>query len=180
MPDADSAVLTPTWEAALAPAGLAPATTSPAPAEQAARRALRGQIARLERELSSVFVAAFPHLALDVSVPASGGPRVLGLGELEALRDALIDRLAAARAQLGVRHDAETRNRELLERVLLEPGRYKYFRISRADLGEHGCGEWHVRPRLGLIGMLAGWWQVKLSSGCPLARGHRRAGDRPA
>jgi hypothetical protein len=26
-----------------------------------------------------------------------------------------------------------------------------------------------VRPRLGLIGMLAGWWHVKLSSGCPLA-----------
>jgi hypothetical protein len=26
-----------------------------------------------------------------------------------------------------------------------------------------------VRPRLGLIGMLMGWWQVKLSSGCPLA-----------
>jgi hypothetical protein len=25
-----------------------------------------------------------------------------------------------------------------------------------------------VRPRLGLIGMLMGWWQVKLSSGCPL------------
>ena len=24
-------------------------------------------------------------------------------------------------------------------------------------------------PRLGLIGMLMGWWQVKLSSGCPLA-----------
>jgi hypothetical protein len=26
-----------------------------------------------------------------------------------------------------------------------------------------------VRPRLGLIGMLCGWWQVKLSSGCPLS-----------
>jgi hypothetical protein len=32
-----------------------------------------------------------------------------------------------------------------------------------------GCGVWQVRPRLGLIGMLMGWWQVKLSSGCPLA-----------
>jgi hypothetical protein len=28
-----------------------------------------------------------------------------------------------------------------------------------------------VRPRLGLIGMLMGWWQVKLSSGCPLPAG---------
>ena len=39
------------------------------------------------------------------------------------------------------------------------------------DLGEPGCGAWEVRPRLGLIGMLMGWWQVKLSSGCPLAGG---------
>ena len=39
-----------------------------------------------------------------------------------------------------------------------------------ADLGEPGCGVWQVRPRLGIIGMLMGWWQVKLSSGCPLAR----------
>jgi hypothetical protein len=26
-----------------------------------------------------------------------------------------------------------------------------------------------VRPRLGLIGMLMGWWRVVISSGCPLA-----------
>jgi hypothetical protein len=42
-------------------------------------------------------------------------------------------------------------------------------RVANRDLGESGCGVWHVRPRLGLIGMLMGWWQVKLSSGCPLA-----------
>ncbi len=28
---------------------------------------------------------------------------------------------------------------------------------------------WHVRPRYGLLGMLMGWWRVKISSGCPLA-----------
>ena len=39
----------------------------------------------------------------------------------------------------------------------------------RADVGEPGCGRWHSRPRLGLIGMLMGWWRVKVSSGCPLA-----------
>ena len=38
-------------------------------------------------------------------------------------------------------------------------------------LGVPGCGEYRVVPRLGLIGMLAGWWHVKISSGCPLARG---------
>jgi hypothetical protein len=42
-----------------------------------------------------------------------------------------------------------------------------------SDLGQGGCGVWQVRPRLGLIGMLAGWWQLKLSSGCPLGRGAR-------
>ena len=38
----------------------------------------------------------------------------------------------------------------------LEPGRYKFVRLPVADLGERGCGVWEVRPRLGLIGMLAG------------------------
>jgi hypothetical protein len=55
--------------------------------------------------------------------------------------------------------------------MLLEPGKYRFVRIARSDVGEYGCGVWQVRPRLGLIGMLAGWWQVKLSSGCPLAEG---------
>ena len=63
----------------------------------------------------------------------------------------------------------------LLERMLLEPGRYKFMRLANADLGEGGCGVWQVRPRLGIVGMLAGWWQVKLSSGCPLAGGPRAA-----
>ena len=67
----------------------------------------------------------------------------------------------------------EEHNRRLIERMMLDPGRYKFVRVSREDIGERGCGHWHVRPRLGLIGMLMGWWQVKLSSGCPLARGLR-------
>ena len=62
-----------------------------------------------------------------------------------------------------------------LERMLLEPGRYRFVRISNRDIGEPGCGVWQVRPRLGLIGMLMGWWQVKLSSGCPLATGRGAA-----
>ena len=47
--------------------------------------------------------------------------------------------------------------------------RHRFVKIANADLGVGGCGVWHVRPRLGLIGMLMGWWQVKLSSGCPLS-----------
>jgi hypothetical protein len=55
-----------------------------------------------------------------------------------------------------------------LEKMLLDPGRYRFVRIANREIGEPGCGVWHVRPRLGLIGMLMGWWEVKLSSGCPL------------
>ncbi|MGH2917202.1 MAG: hypothetical protein ACRDLS_01180, partial [Solirubrobacteraceae bacterium] len=56
-----------------------------------------------------------------------------------------------------------------LERMRRDPARHRRVRIAAADLGEPGCGQWHVRPRLGLIGMLLGWWRVTLSSGCPLA-----------
>jgi hypothetical protein len=148
--------------------GLAPA---PEVDERAARRSLRDQIARLERELGNAFVSAFPRTGVDVRVPGAGGPRVLGLGELERLRDDLATRLHDVRCALESRGATEERNRALLERMLLAPGRYKFVRISNRDLGEDGCGVWHVRPRLGLIGMMMGWWQVKLSSGCPLATG---------
>jgi hypothetical protein len=147
--------------------------------EREARAELRGQVARLERSLAQAFASAFPRAGIDVSVPASGGPRLLGLGELERLRDELHERLSYARRALADRSVEEERNRVLLEKMLLEPGRYKFVRISHADLGERGCGEWRVRPRLGLIGMLAGWWQVKLSSGCPLAGGRRQRGAAP-
>jgi hypothetical protein len=51
--------------------------------------------------------------------------------------------------------------------MFANPGRHRWVRVSLAELGQSGCGAYHVRPRLGLIGMLAGWWEVKLSSGCP-------------
>src|SRR6266536_3637758 len=137
--------------------------------ERAARAQLRRQIAALEAQLSDAVVSAFPHGGLQTAVPALGGPRVLTLGELERVRDALAGRLADARHVLDKRGEREEAGRALLERMLLEPGRYKFVRIANRDLGEGGCGVWQVRPRLGLIGMLMGWWQVKLSSGCPLA-----------
>jgi hypothetical protein len=149
------------------PAPLAPARG--ADLERAARRQLRVQIATLEAQLSDALLTAFPHGPIDTSVAAPGGPRVLSLGELEGVRDALADRVAGARAVLEARGAAQERKRIALEKLLLEPGRYKFARISQAELGVGGCGVWQVRPRLGIIGMLAGWWHVKLSSGCPLA-----------
>jgi hypothetical protein len=137
--------------------------------ERAARVQLRRQIAALEAQLSDAVIGSFPYGGLQTAVPAPSGPHVLALGELEAVRDALATRLAEARAVLDERGERQEANRALLERMLLEPGRYKFVRVANRDLGESGCGVWQVRPRLGLIGMLMGWWQVKLSSGCPLA-----------
>ena len=147
--------------------------------ELAARRSLRAQIARLDRDLASAFVTAFPMGGLPGHhVARSGDPRVLDLGELERVRDELAERLQSARVTISERADVQEANRLRLEQMLLEPAKHRYVRISCEDLGEPGCGAWQVRPRLGLIGMLMGWWQVKLSSGCPLPRA-ARGGARP-
>jgi hypothetical protein len=168
----DAAVWTP-------PPGAAAArrrSHAPPDPEAAARRELRRQIADLDRRLSDVVLATFPHGAVapvrERPAARRRGPRVLGLGELEALRDELalrLDDARAALAELGARQEAA---RERLERMLRDPGRYRFARVANAELGEPGCGVWQVRPRLGLLGMLAGWWEVRLSSGCPLGPGH--------
>ena len=138
--------------------------------ETAARRTLREQIARLERQLADAVVSAFLQTRLDLAPARPGsGPRMLSLGELEEHRDALQERLHQVRGVLEHRGAEIERNRILLERMLLEPKRYKFARLHRSEVEVGGCGAWQVRPRLGLIGMMMGWWQVKLSSGCPLA-----------
>ncbi len=140
--------------------------------ESAARRTLREQIARLERELADAFVTAYPMGGLEPPSGSAGHPRLLNLGELEVVRDQLAERLRDARLTITRRADEQEEKRLLLERMLLAPADHRFVRISCRELGEPGCGVWQVRPRLGLIGMLMGWWQVKLSSGCPLPRGH--------
>jgi hypothetical protein len=143
----------------------------------------------MERELSGIVADTFPHIsptrafALDESVrggargnrDARGGPCLLTLAELERTRDRLAGRMQELRRMAVERGEHERRSWELLERMKLEPGRYKFARLPVSDLGQGGCGVWEVRPRLGLVGMLAGWWQVKLSSGCPLPKGHAPA-----
>ncbi len=144
----------------------------------AARDALREQIARLECELSRVVAGGFPHIAAQgLHASSRRGASLLSLEELECSRDRLVMALRQARAQAAERVALELRSKELLEDMKLEPGRYKFRRLPLADLGQGKCGAWVVKPRLGLVGMLAGWWELKLSSGCPLARG--RAPARP-
>jgi hypothetical protein len=136
--------------------------------DRPAREALRGQVAKLERELSGLVAHTFPHISpRDQEGELFSGPRLLSLGELERVRDRLALRVGEVQVEVRERAELERRSRELLRRMKLEPGRYKFVRVPVAGLGDGHCGVWEVRPRLGLIGMLAGWWQVKLSSGCP-------------
>ncbi len=153
----------------------------------AARRSLRAQIAKLERDLADTLVTCFAHASGDLAAEVAragarerlAAPRLLTLAELEAQRDHLARRVVDGRRRLSERAGEHERNRVRLERMLLEPGRHRFERIANRELGLGGCGVWQVRPRLGLIGMLAGWWEVRLSSGCPLrrrsVRGRRRA-----
>lgn len=155
------------------PAALASVTGA---AETAAARAqLRAQIATLERQLSDALIACLPYADGTAAAPVlatapSRGPRVLDLGDLERARDKLATRLSAARAEQGRRSERAARARVQLEAMRLEPGRHRFERVTRVELGEGRCGVWQVRPRLGLLGMLMGWWELKLSSGCPLPR----------
>lgn len=139
----------------------APGTEAPA------RRTLLDQVARIESELASLFCAAYPRTGFDWKVPSRGGPRMLGLGELEQLRDQLAERLADTRRALHDRTYVEDLHRRRIEEMMLDPAAHKWERVRNEDIGEPGCKEWRVVPRLGIVGMLAGWWHVKISSGCP-------------
>jgi AcrR family transcriptional regulator len=135
--------------------------------EGAARRSLRHQIAKLERDLSQLFAASHPRRGLEWEVSSPGGPRVLDVGDLEALRDELADRVEETRRALRERTSAEGESRRRIEALVVDPAGHKWTRVSNEDIGEPGCKYRHSQPRLGLIGMLMGWWRVKISSGCP-------------
>jgi len=135
--------------------------------EGAARRTLREQIARIEREVAGILTGAYPRLQPGPPLAPLAGPRLLSLGELERRRDALAGRaarLAAEAAEQAARQAAAQRE---LERMLADPPAHRWRRLSNADLGLPGCTSYHVRPRAGVVGMLMGWWQVKVSGGCP-------------
>jgi hypothetical protein len=135
--------------------------------ERAARSTLRAQIARLEREISSVVVASYPRLSPGPPIPSFAGPRMLSLGDLERVRDALAARLTTLTATAEDQAARQAVALHELEQMLADPPAHKWERIHNADLGRPGCTTYHVRPKLGLIGMLAGWWQVVVSGGCP-------------
>ena len=77
--------------------------------ERLARVELRRQVGHLERELAGLFAEAFGRVEIDHRVAAvAAEPRILGLGELERLRDDLAERVAEARLALRERARVET------------------------------------------------------------------------
>ena len=69
--------------------------------ERPARAELRRQIARLDLQLSELFASAFPRRGFEWSVAPAGGPRLLGISELEQVRDRLLERIAEVRGLLN-------------------------------------------------------------------------------
>ncbi|HWM09070.1 MAG TPA: hypothetical protein VNO82_06990 [Solirubrobacteraceae bacterium] len=145
--------------------------------ERAARATLRAQIGRLEHEHATLVAAAYPRLDPGSPLPSLAGPRLLSLGDLERVRDALAGRNGALREATAEQEERQEAARAELERMLADPPAHRWHRLANADLGLPGCTTYHVRPRAGLLGMLMGWWEVKVSGGCPLpspsARGRR-------
>jgi hypothetical protein len=141
--------------------------------ERDARADLRRQIAAMELELARLFGSAFPRKGIQFGVPGVGGPRLLSVDELERVRDSLAARLQDVRGRLHDHVYVEGIHRELIEEMSADPASHKWVRVSNEDIGEPGCKHWHSRPKWGPLGMLLGWWRVKISSGCPLAKGLR-------
>ena len=157
-----------------APLRPVPTRTRTAPDERAARHSMREQIARLEEDLAGLFTSSWPRKGIVAPAPGAsgvGGARMLTFAELEGRRDALAERVARAKRVLAERTALEEDNRRLVEEMLLDPDAHRWVHVSNEDIGEPGCKHWHVLPRGGLLGMLASWWRVRVSSGCPLARG---------
>src|SRR3954447_10107381 len=131
--------------------------------EAPARRAPRDQTAGRGGELAALGEALPPPRA------GGAGAALQSLAALELQRDELARRAAARRQELDAQGARQELARRAREEMLLEPRRYRRARVTNADVGEPGCRDWHVRPRFGLLGMLAGWWRVVISSGCPLS-----------
>jgi DNA-binding transcriptional regulator YhcF (GntR family) len=132
--------------------------------EAAARRELRRQIGRLEAQLASYPEARSSRDRHPLLRPKA---HVADLGELEAVRNQLMELLKEARATAERRGRSQDRARGRRERIIGEPEANRWRRVAREDVGDPGCGETRSVPRFGPIGAVAGWWRVKVSSGCP-------------
>jgi hypothetical protein len=141
-----------------------------APETLAARRGLRTQIEALHEELRWTLEASWvPETLAAAAGPAGVGdvPRLLDLGELEVVRDGLLAGLEHVREAAARRAEGHARAHALLEEMYADPDAHRGVTLTTDDLGIAGCCRWSVSPVLGVVGRLAGWWRVKVSSGCP-------------
>jgi hypothetical protein len=112
----------------------------PVVADADVRRSLRAQIAKLEAQLP----------------PGPGrrdrGARLLGVGDLERVRDDLVRRIQERRFTGG---EEQERKRRLREEMLLDPAAHFGVSVGNAEVGEPGCTRW------------TSWFRVRISGGCP-------------
>lgn len=133
--------------------------------EAAARRELRRQIARLEADL-----AAYPEARSTEHRHPLLRPKghVAGFAELSEIRNELMERLKEARKRAARKGERQARAHGRRERIIGDPESHRWERVGNEECGDPGCGETRAVPRYGPIGAIAGWWRVKVSSGCPL------------
>src|SRR5438874_291685 len=94
--------------------------------EAAARRTLRDQIARLDEELGA--------LGAPLPAPSDGGGAILlGIEQLERIRDSLAARAADVRAELDERGRCEEETRRSREELLLDPAAHPFARVKNED-----------------------------------------------
>ena len=124
-------------------------------------------IERLELDLQQVLSALTPRNRPLPSSTSKARPHLLSMTELELVRDALAVELTRAEEALATQIHTRREKRTLLRRMTEEPVKFRWARVTTIDLGEPGCRSWEVVPKLGPVGMLANWWRVRISSGCP-------------
>jgi DNA-binding transcriptional regulator YhcF (GntR family) len=132
--------------------------------ERSARKALRGQIARLEAKLAPYVEAMGPGKE---SPPPTAQPRLASIEELEATRDELVSRLRQVQVEVQRKEERQGAALRWREEALADPAAHRWEYATREDLGESGCGRVEVTPSWGPVGALMDWWRVKMSSGCP-------------
>jgi DNA-binding transcriptional regulator YhcF (GntR family) len=141
--------------------------------ERHARRELRRQIGRLEAELGTYAEHMIRSQSTTHPLLRPKG-HVANLKELESIRDQLSKQLAEVRGDVEERGRQQAEARAHVEDMVRAPEQHKWEWVSSDETGDPGCKTWQTRPRYGPVGMLMGWWRVKVSSGCPLA-GRREA-----
>jgi hypothetical protein len=132
--------------------------------EAAARRDLRAQIARLDRRLAAACATA--PVPRRREAPRGRGCSTSPSSSASATSSRRRSpsrgvRPAAPAPRTATRGCGSRRSSPIRAGTATSASRLH-------ELGLPGCGVYRARPRFGAVGRLAGWWEITLSSGCPL------------